>query len=212
MTTETIGQRIRRTRKALNLTQKDLAKTLTEATHGSISQWESDTTTPSAKNLYDLSIALECDFVWLLNGGKKSNIAPASLKSFKVPLINCSQVVLLNQPEKLDDLPNIEYLMTSLNVSKGSFAIRIDEDSMEPEFKQGDIVIIDPEIKPTPGEFVVAVKNKNEAAIFKKYRELGDNQFELTPLNPDYRTDSTVDKQIKIVGTMVEHRIFRRKR
>jgi len=212
MTTETIGQRIRRTRKALNLTQKDLAKALTDATHGSISQWESDMTTPSAKNLYDLSIALECDFAWLLNGGKAPNLIPASLKSFKIPLITCHQVALFKQSKDLDCLPNIEYITTSLKISKGSFAIRINEDSMEPEFKQGDIVIIDPSVKPVPGEFVVAIKNNDAEAIFKKYRELEDDQFELTSLNPDYRTISTLGKQIKIVGTMVEHRIFRRKR
>lgn len=212
MILDTIGQRIRRTRKKLNLTQKDLAKALREATHGSISQWESDITTPSAKNLYDLSIALECDFAWLLNGGKTSNLIPASLKLFKIPLITYSQVILLNQSKDSNCLTNVEYITTSLKISKESFAIRINEDSMEPEFKQGDIVIIDPSIKPIPGEFVVAVKNKDVEAIFKKYRELSDDQFELASLNPDYKTINTSDKQIKIVGTMVEHRIFRRKR
>lgn len=212
MTLDTIGQRIRRTRKNLNLTQKDLAKALREATHSSISQWESDITTPSAKNLYDLSIALECDFAWLLNGGMTANLIPASIKLFKIPLITYSQVVLLNQSKDSNCLTNVEYITTSLKISKESFAIRINEDSMEPEFKQGDIVIIDPSIKPIPGEFVVAVKNKDVEAIFKKYRELGDDQFELASLNPDYKTINTSDKQIKIVGTMVEHRIFRRKR
>ena len=156
MTLDTIGQRIRRTRKKLNLTQKDLAKALREATHGSISQWESDITTPSAKNLYDLSIALECDFAWLLNGGKTSNVIPASLKLFKIPLITYSQVVLLNQSKDSNCLTNVEYITTSLKISKES--------------------------------------------------------FELASLNPDYKTINTSDKQIKIVGTMVEHRIFRRKR
>lgn len=212
MILDTIGQRIRKTRKNLNLTQKDLAKALREATHGSISQWESDITTPSAKNLYDLSIALECDFAWLLNGGMTPNLIPASIKLFKIPLITYSQVVLLNQSKDSNCLTNVEYITTSLKISKESFAIRINEDSMEPEFKQGDIVIIDPSIKPIPGEFVVAVKNKDVEAIFKKYRELGDDQFELASLNPDYKTINTSDKQIKIVGTMVEHRIFRRKR
>ncbi|KFA58929.1 hypothetical protein GAPWKB11_0818 [Gilliamella apicola] len=37
-------------------------------------------------------------------------------------------------------------------------------------------------------------------------------QFELIPLNTDYTTMSTLTQQIRIVGTMVEHRIFRRKR
>lgn len=54
-------------------------------------------------------------------------------------------------------------------------------------------------------------------ATFKKYRELGyDNQkrmqFELIPLNADYTTLSILNQEIRLIGTMVEHRIYRRKR
>ncbi|OTP83223.1 LexA family protein [Gilliamella apicola] len=216
MATETIGQRIRRRRKTLNLTQKDLAKSLQDASHGSISQWESDITSPSAKNLFDLSIALECDFAWLLNGGEETNVVPASLKSFKVPLISYVQAGVWTESCELRDSTGFEYIMTSLELSDKAFALQIKGDSMEPEFKEGDVVIIDPAIKPIPGEFVVAMNGESEAT-FKKYRELGYDehermQFELIPLNSDYTTMSTLKQQIRIVGTMVEHRIFRRKR
>ena len=116
MATETIGERIRRRRKALNLTQKDLAKSLQDASHGSISQWESDTTSPSAKNLFDLSIALECDFAWLLNGGEESNVVPASLKSFKVPLISYVQAGVWTESCELMDSTGFKYIMTSLEL------------------------------------------------------------------------------------------------
>ena len=216
MSTETIGERIRRRRKALNLTQKNLAKSLQDASHGSISQWESDITSPSAKNLFDLSIALECDFAWLLNGGEESNVVPASLKSFKIPLISYVQAGACFESCKLKDLTGLEYIMTTLELSDKAFALTIKGDSMEPEFREGDIVIIDPSVEPTPGEFVVALKGESEVT-FKKYRELGYDehermQFELIPLNPDYTIMSTLKQQIKIIGTMVEHRIFRRKR
>ena len=157
MATETIGERIRRRRKALNLTQKDLAKSLQDASHGSISQWESDTTSPSAKNLFDLSIALECDFAWLLNGGEESNVVPASLKSFKVPLISYVQAGVWTESCELMDSTEFKYIMTSLELSDKAFALQIKGDSMEPEFKEGDVVIIDPAINPIPGEFVVAM-------------------------------------------------------
>lgn len=216
MTTETIGQRIRKRRKALKLTQINLAKSLKDATHGSISQWESDITSPSAKNLFDLSKALECDFAWLLNGGEEVNVIPSVLKSFKVPLISYVQAGLWTESCELRDSTGFEYIMTSLELSNKAFALKIKGDSMEPEFKEGDVIIIDPFVKPTPGEFVVAMNGESEAT-FKKYRELGYDehermQFELIPLNSDYTTMSTLTQQIKIIGTMVEHRIFRRKR
>lgn len=216
MIIDTIGQRIRRRRKDLNLTQKALAKALNDATHGSISQWESDITSPSAKNLFDLSIALECDFAWLLNGGKESNVIPAILKSYKVPLISYVQAGVWTESCELRDSTGFEYVMTSLELSENAFALQIKGDSMEPEFKEGDVVIIDPAIIPNPGEFVVAMNGDSEAT-FKKYRELGYDehermQFELIPLNPDFNSMSTLKQQIRIIGTMVEHRIFRRKR
>ena len=212
----TIGSRIRKRRKELNLTQQQLSKSLNGVTAPAISQWESDITSPSSKNLFDLSTALGCDFAWLLNGGEESNVDLAALKSHKVPLINYIQAGMWTESCELRDSKSFEYMMTSLELSDYAFALEIKGDSMEPEFKEGDVIIVDPEIPPTPGEFVVAINGEAEAT-FKKYRELGYDehermQFELIPLNPDYTPMSTLKKQIKIVGTMVEHRIFRRKR
>ncbi|MNP76628.1 hypothetical protein D3C76_1738990 [compost metagenome] len=64
-----------------------------------------------------------------------------------------------------------------------------------------------------PGEFVVA-KNNGHEATFKKYRPLGVgiDDFELIPLNPDYPVLRSADMQLRIIGVMIEHRIYRRKR
>ncbi len=89
---------------------------------------------------------------------------------------------------------------------------------MEPDFREGDKVIIDPEIQPRPGDYVVAkLANENEAT-FKKYRPRGSDKdgrptIELVPLNPDWPTlvvDS--DHPGRIIGTMVEHRRYRQRR
>lgn len=216
MPLNTIGSRIKHRRKELRLTQQQLAKAVKGVTHAAISQWESDINSPSAKNLFDLAIALDCDFAWLLNGGKESNVVPANLKSNKVPLLSYVQAGMWTESCELRDSTGFEYVMTSLELSNQAFALTIKGDSMEPEFKEGDVIIVDPAISPTPGEFVVAINGEAEAT-FKKYRELGYDehermQFELIPLNPDYTPMSTIKQQIRIVGTMVEHRIFRRKR
>jgi len=87
---------------------------------------------------------------------------------------------------------------------------------MEPDFKAGDVIIVDPEIEPTPGEFVVA-KNGGEQATFKKYRPTytdmkGCQHFELVPLNDDYPVINSENQPLTIIGVMIEHRIYRRKR
>jgi SOS-response transcriptional repressor LexA len=106
-----------------------------------------------------------------------------------------------------------EYIMGSNTYGKHTFALRITGNSMEPEFKEGDIVVIDPDVMPSPGDFVVA-KNHEEAATFKKYRPRGimdgKEVFELIPLNEDYAVMRSDQQPIHIIGTMMEHTRYRR--
>ena len=108
-----------------------------------------------------------------------------------------------------------EYVSTNIETPPSAFALRIRGDSMEPEFRSGDIVIINPLVAPLPGDFVVASDESGEAT-FKRYRSLGRNEqghdvFELVPLTPLYAPQRSDRIQIAIVGTMIEHRRFRRR-
>lgn len=108
-----------------------------------------------------------------------------------------------------------DWLSPDKDVSDSAFALEIKGDSMEPEFHEGDKVIIDPAVRPRPGDYVVAKLHKQDEATFKKYRLRGiDAQgdiIELVPENgnhPTLRIDA--DNPGEIVGTMVEHRSYRR--
>jgi SOS-response transcriptional repressor LexA len=84
---------------------------------------------------------------------------------------------------------------------------------MRPEFREGDVVVIDPAIVPRPGDFVVG--SSQHGATFRKYRPRGPNAngeevFELAPLNEDYPSMRSDITAITLVGTMVEHRRYRR--
>lgn len=202
-------------------TQAQIA-TETSKSAGAVTQWL-DGTTKSLRA--DTAAALEratgYRAAWLVTGkGPKlvdaQNVAPADLGAHRIPLISYVQagvwtgVVDNYQPGDAED-----FLLTDLELSGSAFALEIKGDSMLPEFKPGDRVIIDPNVMPQPGDFVVA-KNGDEEATFKKYRprgvnERGETVFELVPLNEDYpsmRSDAT---PIRIVGTMVEHRKYRRR-
>ena len=147
----------------------------------------------------------------------ESNVAPAPMGANRVPVITSIQagmwaeIVDSFQPGDAGD-----WLLTDIDLSDSAFALDIRGNSMEPEFKDGDRVIIDPEIAPQPGDFVAA-KNGEQEATFKKYRPRGMDAhgniiFELVPLNDDYPTLRSDVQHIKIVGTMVEHRKYRRPR
>lgn len=151
---------------------------------------------------------------WGLSG--QSNVELAPIGSRRIPLISYVQAGLWTDaadPYAVGDAA--DWLMTDLDISSSSFALEIKGDSMLPDFKPGDRVIIDPDIAPQPGDFVVA-KNGDHEATFKKYRPRGigpdgKDVFELVPLNEDYPTIRSDTTPVRIVGTMVEHRKYRRR-
>ena len=107
-------------------------------------------------------------------------------------------------------------LLTQTDLGPHAFALTVRGESMEPEFKEGDTIIIDPDVKPSPGDFVVA-KNTREEATFKKYRprgvnELGEQVIELVPLNEDFPSLRSDYTPLLIIGTMMEHRRYRKPR
>lgn len=174
-----------------------------------------DGKTLKPRNIVGIAEALKCEPAWLMNGG--SFLPVSEVNTRRIPLINFVQAGEFASKSPIEALDgSFEYVMTDMDWSQYTFALRITGDSMEPDFKTGDVIIVDPEIEPTPGEFVVA-KNGEHEATFKKYRPTivspeGKQHFELVPLNNDYPTMRSEERHIDIVGTMVEHRIYRRKR
>ena len=145
----------------------------------------------------------------------KSNVAPAVIGERRIPLLNYVQAGDFADCGQNFTMEDVEYLLTDLDLSDRAFALQIKGDSMMPEFKEGDRIIVDCEISPRPGDFVVA-KNSDQEATFKKYRllridEHGQEIFELTPLNEDYPSMRSDEHKIQIIGTMVEHRKYYRR-
>ena len=83
------------------------------------------------------------------------------------------------------------------------------------EKKTGDKVIIDPEIRPNPGDYVAAKCCGKEEATFKKYKARGTDTngnelFDLVPLNGDWETiHAGPDNPCQIIGTMLVHIRYR---
>lgn len=86
---------------------------------------------------------------------------------------------------------------------------------MSPEFRQGDCVLIDPQVKPQPGD-CVAAKYAEQQTMFRKYRlrgidGSGEEVFELVPLNEDHPIMRSDAHALSVIGTLLElRRIFPR--
>lgn len=144
-----------------------------------------------------------------------TNVRSASIGERRIPLLNYVQAGSFADCGQNFTMEDVEYLLTDLDLSERSFALQIKGDSMRPDFTEGDRIIVDCEISPRPGDFVVA-KNSEEEATFKKYRlisidERGKEIFELVPLNEDYPSMRSDQHSVQIIGTMVEHRKYYRR-
>lgn len=145
------------------------------------------------------------------------NIKIAQPDIHRIPVISYVQAGVWTETSEIRECDgNLVYITTDLELGDRAFAIELKGHSMEPEFVEGDVVLIDPDEHPHPGDFVVA-KNGEEAATFKKYRprgvgEDGQEVFELVPLNDDFPTMRSDRQHIQIIGTMMEHRRRRKRR
>jgi SOS-response transcriptional repressor LexA len=103
--------------------------------------------------------------------------------------------------------------MTKVNRStvSASFVLAVKGDSMAPKFQDGDRIVVDPEVKPRPGDFVVAKLNGHDDDLtFMKYGPrgtgpTGEEVFELAPLNTAYAIIQSDRLRCQIVGTVIEH-------
>jgi len=93
-----------------------------------------------------------------------------------------------------------EYVETDLQ-GKYLFAMKVKGDSMEPLFFEGEILIIDPEVQPQPGDFALIKKDQDGEAAFKQIKKY-KGMWVLHPLNPKY-DDIEMTKDMRVVGKVV---------
>ena len=99
-------------------------------------------------------------------------------------------------------------IITNLTVSDRVFAVEVTDSSMAPIFESGDRVVFDPEIKPEPGDYVLALVS--EMPVLRKFRMKTGGVYELAPMNADWPTLTSSEESITILGVMVEHRRYRK--
>ncbi len=207
----TFGARLQSLRKERKLTQKQLGK-IVGVSDVTVGYWEKNQNSPGGMSLTKLAKYFGVSEDFLLTGKEeKSNIATSSFGVMQVPVISWVQAGAWTSESDARNLEGkVDYVLTNGHHSMGTFAVKVRGKSMEPDFKEGDTLIVDPDLYPAPGDFVVG-KNGSEEATFKKYRSRGVNEngvevFELVPLNPDFATHSSLTEHISIIGVVIEHR------
>lgn len=93
-------------------------------------------------------------------------------------------------------------------MGENAFALAVQDDSMSPELKVGDVLIVDPDQSIRPGGLVIACKPDDRDVIVRRYRQLSAaypiQEYELIPVNENWaniRVSQTCE--YKIVGTVL---------
>lgn len=139
---------------------------------------------------------------------KFDNVEPYLLGSGrKVPILGWVQAGQFSPtaPGDLTALAPDDYIYSDI-LGRNLFALRVENDSMEPLFHQDDIIIVNPNIKAKNGDFVIALINQGAEVTFKKLI-IKDQRISLRPLNGKY--DDIIikeDEDFEIIGKVVERK------
>jgi transcriptional regulator with XRE-family HTH domain len=209
-----IGRNVRAFRKLHNWSLKDLAQK-SGLDSGTLSRLERGEGGYSAESVEKL-----CNAFSISEGTLFSDENPTDnrmLEFRRIPLLDESHIpAYVIDHEIIEVKEYLRYIAVDKTLSFNSFAYSPDIAALKPTFDEGDVVVIDPSIKPQPGDFVVAVVGKS-AVIFSRYRvtsekEDGTETFELIPLNDFYPVVTSLQPGVRLVGTMVEHRRYRKRK
>lgn len=189
MSLPNIGYRIRLARHRAHISREELADQC-RVDAPTIAQWENDLARPSRHHMEMAGAALRTNVNWLLND--QAGRGPYSAwMNLPVPVYShdYARPDIENAIRKRKGL--IGYLRTNAFIGERGFGLRIDDASMVPELRQGDYVLIDPDVTPQPGDYVAAHNSGNHPVVIRKYRpgtpirgRCADVQ--LKPLNEDW--------------------------
>ncbi|HGT1786723.1 TPA: LexA family protein [Legionella pneumophila] len=209
-----IGKRILEARKAKGLTLKTLGELAGGLKQTRLTNWEQGVRTPGPEEIKLLASALDVSPAYLMCLSDTSQSRSTNNPSQLIPLLDhrqaCDASLYLNMISEHKQSDDVVYISVSTvllpELSVNAFALKMADESMIPEIRVNDLLIVAPDIQPRPGDFVVALLESEQSVIVRKYKQLSASrdvqQYELVALNEDWaniRVD-TSDVAAQIIG------------
>ncbi len=217
---EKTGLRIAELRKNAGMKQHELAALLGSKYPSLVGNWEKGNQLPEYAKLIRLTEIFDVNLAYLLcqSENPNSNRQPDAKLTYKVvPQITLSELNKikfkntktllkeLHQNDQYDHYPLSREI--SENISAAALAIKISDQSMllrsPVEYKSlfpGDIIIIDTELNPIPGEIVLAYIHSTKQFLLRLYKLLNINEFELVSYDTSWPALKGDNETITILG------------
>ena len=194
------GQRIKEAREDLRISQPELAKRA-RVTKSAVSQWENGSIKElKADHLLAAAKTLNVSPDWLVTGRgskhrthdmDKGSEPTASL----IPLLTWAQVRDWHETAGAPHLSGPGDRVAIVGTfGPRTFALPVCDDSMDPVFREGDTIIVDPDREPKGGDYVIVIGKPSAETTFKqlivqvneqKYLKPANQRYPLVPVTPD---------------------------
>lgn len=214
---EEVGERIRLARKKSGLSQYELADK-SGIQRSRINNWENGIRLPGPQEMLLMAKHLDVSPSWLYCLTDTVGQLPIAKGSLQLIPVFSYKDISKGYKEPLKAFQNLDQHhfnvsklialspATKGNYGKSSFAVVIEDDSMQPELAIGDIMIINPELPPTPGKYVLAKLSPKNEVLIRKFRSPKAGTIELVSCNNDWpnHQDTNDNSTIEIIGTVVQ--------
>ena len=193
-----IGRRIFEARKARGLTLKALGELAGDLKQTRLTNWEQGTRTPGPEEIKQLAKALDVSPAFLMCLSDDIQIKKTKSHSHLIPLLDnhqaCDVKSYINASREHGTTNDVVFIPVSAvllpELSADAFALKMVDESMMPEIRVGDVLVIDPLVSPKPGDYIVALLESEQSVIVRKYKQLSASreaqQYELIALNEDW--------------------------
>jgi SOS-response transcriptional repressor LexA len=201
-----VGQRIKACMEARNLDQSTVARGLGIEPQ-SVQQWIRGQTNPRGYRIKALAALLDVE-PWELLGteqetaadAKSANRGAAAVR--RVPRVSW---VSAGQFREMASVPEAEeWDAPSEPMGEQAFSLRVEGDSMEPEFPSGCVIFVDPQTQPLNGDYVIVALDDSHQATFKQLVLDGAQRY-LKPLNSRYPI-IPINREARVCGVVREMR------
>lgn len=197
-------------RERFGMEQIDLAKKLGRKSSSSISEWEKGKYTPKMATLKQIAEIFNVNIDDLMKKDLKNPtdevIQPLPVK--EIPIVSQISAGLPIYAE--ENILEHTYIATKkLNSNKEIFGLRVNGDSMDKEFRDGDVVIVEKDAVVENGQIAVVQVNGYNATV-KRVRYEKDRIILIPESNnpAHYPQVYSQDDEVKIIGKVVSSQKF----
>lgn len=173
---EKTGQRIKECREAAGISVSQAAEWLKVSTQ-TVYAWENGQSQPKSHRLMQLASLYGVTIAWLREGlgdprhGIGSKGRPLIAAERSVPVIAMDDLLAYMTEDEAPVSPT-KWCHPFFDCSSASVAVTMPDRSMSPTIEPGDVMVIDPEMPPMPGD-LVAYSLQGRTAMVRQYAVQG---------------------------------------